>query len=607
MFIRAVRKQNRGSAQVYYYHQLIESVRTPRGPRQRILLNLGTLEIPPGDWKALANRIEALYLGQPALTPLAPPVEALARHYADLLRQQEFSRAAAEAPAAAQWERVDLGSLRTGEARTLGGEAVALKAFQDLGFPKILAELGFSPAQVQQVALLIIGRLLHPASERQTAVWAKELSALGELLGADFRRLSHNALYRLADLLTARRPEIETRLAQNARARFALGEKIILYDLTNTYLTGRAHENSLGQRGHSKEKRQDRPLLTLALVLDGDGFPKASRVFPGNVSEPGTLAEMLRTLRQEVIRPPADLFQITPTVVMDAGIASAANLAAIQEAGLHYVAVSRSRPREVPAEGLTVIRENDSATIRVKRLAQDGEVILYCHSTARGRKEAAMRTRMQQGFEEKLQNLAAGLEKPRGCKNYEKVLERLGRLRERYPSIAQFYDIQVHHHDGQVKNITWEIPAPEKIQNKFSGSYYLRSNRHDLSDQELWSLYIMLNQVEEAFRALKSELGLRPVYHRVDRRLEGHLFITVLAYHLLAAIQRRLRQKGLCHRWQTIRRRLATQLRVTVSLTNDRGERLYLRQTTDPEPFHLEVCQALALAPKPLKTKQFKV
>jgi transposase len=605
MFIRVVRKQNRGSAQAYYYHQLIESVRTPRGPRQRILLNLGTLDVPPGEWKALANRIEALYLGQPALTPLTPRLEALARHYADLLRRQEFSRAAAAEPAAAQWERVDLDSLRTGEARTLGGEAVALKAFQDLGFPKILADLGLSPIQVQQAALLIIGRLLHPASERQTAVWAKELSALGELLGADFRRLSHNALYRLADLLTARRHEIETRLAQNAQALFALGEKIILYDLTNTYLTGRAHENSLGQRGHSKEKRQDRPLLTLALVLDGDGFPKASRVFPGNVSEPGTLAEMLRTLHQEVSRPD-ELLQLTPTVVLDAGIASAANLAAIQEAGWHYVAVSRSRPREVPAEGLTVIRENDATTIRVKRLAQDGEVILYCHSTARGRKEAAMRTRMQQRFEEKLQNLAAGLAKPRGCRNYEKVLGRLGRLRERYPSIAQFYHIQVQHQDGQVQKITWEIQDQEKIQNKFSGSYYLRSNRHDLSDQELWSLYIMLNQVEEAFRALKSELGLRPVFHRVDRRLEGHLFITVLAYHLLAAIQRRLRQHGLSHRWQTVRIRLATQLRVTISLTNDRGERLYLRQTTDPEPFHLEVYRALGLAPKPLKTKQFK-
>jgi transposase len=117
----------------------------------------------------------------------------------------------------------------------------------------------------------------------------------------------------------------------------------------------------------------------------------------------------------------------------------------------------------------------------------------------------------------------------------------------------------------------------------------------------------MLNQVEDAFRSLKSELGLRPVYHRLDRRLEGHLFISVLAYHLLAVIQRRLRAQGLSRRWQTIRSHLAMQMRVTVAITNDKGERLYIRQTTDPEPFHLEIYRALNLPPKPLKTKRLRV
>jgi len=117
----------------------------------------------------------------------------------------------------------------------------------------------------------------------------------------------------------------------------------------------------------------------------------------------------------------------------------------------------------------------------------------------------------------------------------------------------------------------------------------------------------MLIQVEEALGALKSELGLRPAFHRVDRRLEGHLFITVLAYHLLAAIQRQLRHKGISCRWQTIRAPLATQMRVTVSLAHEQGERLYIRQTTDPEPFHLMVYQALGLAPQPLKTKRLKI
>ncbi len=601
MFIRTVRKKNRSSGQVYYYQQLVESVRTPRGPRQRILLNLGALEIPQAEWKELANRIEALYLGQQTLYPAAPHLEALAQQYAALLRQQELSRAAVAA-AEAQWETVDLASLSTGTCRTVGGEAVAWQAWQDLGLSKILKDIGFSETQIQQAALLVIGRLLHPGSERETAAWAKEMSALEEIAGADCKNLSNNALYRLSDLLVAHQAEIEVGLARAARELFSLGEKIILYDLTNTYMAGRVQASELCQRGHSKEKRSDRPLLTLALVLDGDGFPKASRVFPGNVSEPSTLLEMLQTLQSELASEPS-LFQQAQTVVIDAGIATAANLAAIQAAGFSYIAVSRSRPSEIPAEGMVVIRETDATTIQVKRLDQDGEVILCCQSSARARKEAEMRTRMQKRFEEGLAKLAAGLAKPRGTKNYGKVMERLGRLRERYPTIAQFYEIKVEHHAGQATRLTWEITQPEQLQNRFAGAYYLRSNRQDLDDAELWSLYMMLNQVEDAFRSLKSELGLRPVFHRLDRRLAGHLFITVLAYHLLAVIQRRLRAKGLSYRWQTIRARLATQMRVTVAMTNDQGERLLIRQTTDPEPFHREIYRALNLPPKPLKTK----
>lgn len=604
MFIREIIKKNPGSDQLFVYHRLMEAVRTPQGPRQRILLNLGNLDLPREDWKLLANRIEDLYLGHHVFGAPPEPVEQLAQHYARLLRQRELQRAAvAPEKSEAEWETVDLRSLTSGECRTLGGEAVALKAFRQLGLPEMLSALGLSPVQVQQAALLIIGRLLHPASERDTALWAREISALGELLNTDFRRLSNNSLYRLSDRLVAHRPEIERRLAQKEKAWFTLEEKIILYDLTNTYLTGNAWESSLARRGRSKEKRRDCPLLTLALVVDEDGFPKASRVFPGNVGEPGTLKEMLQALL-EVRGEPFPLLKTKPTVVLDAGVATAENLALIQEIGCHYVAVARQRPQEIPAAGLLVIKEDKSSTVRVKRLDQEGEVLLYCHSTGRARKEQGMQTRMQQRFEEGLQNLATSLSKPRGRKRYDKVVERLGRLKEKYPSVAQFYRIEVQHQDGQAIRLTWSIDAPEKLQARFAGTYYLRSDRRDLDDKALWSLYMMLTQLEDAFRSLKSELGLRPVYHRHDRRLEGHLFISVLAYHLLATIRRDLKKKGIHYRWQNLRRRLSTQMRVTVGLTNDRGERLYLRQTTDPEPFHLEIYRALGLPPKPLTTKR---
>jgi len=183
-------------------------------------------------------------------------------------------------------------------------------------------------------------------------------------------------------------------------------------------------------------------------------------------------------------------------------------------------------------------------------------------------------------------------------------MERLGRLRERYPTLAQFYEILVDQAEGKATRLRWRIPQEEKLALRFSGAYLIRSSRKDLDEKQLWSLYNMLTSVEESFRALKSELGLRPLFHRVDRRLEGHLFLTVCAYHLLVAIQRELRPRGIHHRWETIRTQMQTQCRVTVSLLNDRGQRILVRQTTEPEPFHKEVYRALGLPLKPLSPKK---
>lgn len=342
MFIREITKKNSGYDKTFTYHRLMESVRTPKGPRQRVLLNLGCLNLPSTEWKALANRIEEILVAQTTFVTPPPHIEDLAQHYARMLRKKEMQ--IIPALQEATWEKVDLNSLSQGEFRSLGGEAVAYDAFQHLGLPAILTQLGFSNEQTHRAALLIIGRLLHPASERDTAIWGQEISALSELLGADFRRLSNNALYRLSDALVRHREEIENRLAQREREVWGLGEKIILYDLTNTYLTGRGHESTLAHRGHSKEKRDDHPLLTLALVVDEDGFPKKSRVLPGNASEPDSLKDFLEAYKSDLSRR-QPLFAELPTVVIDAGVGTGDNLKLILGEGFHYVTVSRSRRR----------------------------------------------------------------------------------------------------------------------------------------------------------------------------------------------------------------------------------------------------------------------
>lgn len=601
MFIRAVTKKNPGYDKTFTYHRLMESIRTPKGPRQRILLNLGHLELPPEDWKTLANRIEEIVSNQVSFFPPAPHIESLAQYYAQLLRQKEMQ--AIPTAEEAEWERVNLKSLSQGEFRTIGGEAVAYDAFKSLGLPEILAGLGLTEDHIHQAALLIIGRLLHPSSERETALWAKEISALGELLGVEFRRLSNNALYRLSDELVRHRDEIENLLAGRERESFGLGEKIILYDLTNTYLTGRAHESRMAHHGHSKQKRDDCPLLTLALVLDEDGFPKKSKVLPGNASEPGSLKGFLEAYKLDLSRR-QPLFKELPTVVIDAGVSTQDNLKLLRGEGFHYVTVSRTRPTETPSENLVVIKSEKDSTIKARRMDRDEEVILYCESSARARKEQSMKASFQKRFEEGMEAIASSLARKRGRKSYGKVMEKLGRLRERYPTISRFYDVDIREERGRVTRIEWSIDDEKELEARFSGSYYIRSSRTDLDEKQLWSLYMMLGQVEESFRCLKSELGLRPVYHRKDPRQEGHLFITVLAYHLLATIQRKLKSKGISHRWNTLRERLSTHMRATASVNNDKGERIYLRQTGDPEPFHLHIYRVLGLPANPLKTKR---
>ena len=293
------------------------------------------------------------------------------------------------------------------------------------GFPRSFPIWGLARSQIHRAALLVIGRLLHPARERESALWGKEISALEELLDADFRHLSNNVLYRTSDQLVEHREEIERLLAERERELFRLGEKIFLYDLTNTYLAGRAHESSRAHHGRSKQKRDDCPLLTLALVLDEDGFPKASQLLPGNVSESGTLRHFLEAFKAESESQPS-IFKEAPTVVIDAGIGTEKNLELISEEGFHYICVSRSRPKETPEEGLVVIKEDKGSTIEVKRLGHNGEALLYCRSSARARKEEAIKTRFRKHFEEGLQSIASSLTKRRGEKSYEKVMERLG-------------------------------------------------------------------------------------------------------------------------------------------------------------------------------------
>jgi transposase len=409
-----------------------------------------------------------------------------------------------------------------------------------------------------------------------------------------------NRLYRASDALYKHREALQDHLFAQAQSILGFGQTITLYDLTNTYFEGIAAGVSKAKRGHSKEKRSDCPLVTLAMALDGSGFPRRSRVFAGNASEPATMKDMLTGLGA-----PSGA-----TVVMDAGIATEANLSWLRAQGYHYVVVSKLRERQFDPALATSTQSAGEQTIKIQRvLDEQGHALLYCHSPAREQKDRAIDAAKTAGFEAVLLKLQAGLSKPRGTKDLAKIMERLGRAKQRYSRAAQHYQVEVTKDDSgtQVRAITWTKRIKPGSAAAHPGVYCLRTTLVELDNATLWRTYTMLTNLESVFRSLKTDLGLRPVHHQIDRRVEGHLFITVLAYHFVHTLRLQLKAKGIDDSWETLRETLATQRRVTATMQRRDGRAVHVRKATRPEPQHQKLNAILGLSPNPCGTHRVLV
>ncbi len=600
MFIREIQKKNPNSSKVFISHRLIESVRTPRGPRQRVVINLGQLDIPKENWKELANRIEDLLRGYESSTvPISVEIEALARHHTkQILRKQRSEKKETHVLENEQdFRNVDINAVSSSDGKSVGPEHAGLEAMKALGFFDLFRQLGFTDDESNLATLQIVGRLVHPGSERELRRYAKEQSALDELLGCNFSSsVGHNMLYHNSDLLFKHKETIERFLRMRSREIFSLGETIILYDLTNTYFSGSAAEYKKAKRGRSKQKRSDRPLVTLGLVLDERGFIKCSRIFDGNVGEPLTLVDMINDIHSQVSRETPPLLVTKPTIVMDAGIASEDNLALIKENGFSYIVVSRSKPEQIGNGSFEQIKEG----IKIKEMHIGNETYLHCISDGKMKKEQALVNKARDAMKEEIEYLSEGLNIKRRLKSYPKVLERIGRLRQHYSRVSKGFAIDVKEQKGKAVTITWSFD-PSKLGKPYDGSYFIRTDRMDLSKNEIWSLYIMLTSVEDAFRCLKGELGLRPIHHSKSDRIEGHLFISILAYHLLNYIRQHLRKAGINHRWDTVRSLLQTHIALSTHLPTADGKMVHLRYCSIPTPRQVEVYSALKITSTPLK------
>jgi len=609
MFIREKSKTVKGKK--YIQHQLIESIRTPAGPRQRLVLNLGFLDLPQDKWKELADTIESEVHQQSRLFVTDAQIEKLARHYAKVIVREKLNKESERAASdnvpgrlSADYQSVDVNSVSSSEARKIGAEHVVLAQMREYKFDKMLKELGFTENQVNYAKILIAGRLVHPSSERETARWANEDSAVLELLPAKIN-IYDTALHKTAVLLWEQHDKIEQRLSQAAREIFGLKETIILYDLTNTYFEGSKKGSKIAKHAKSKDKRNDRPVITLALTLDAQGFPKQSKVYEGNISEPGTLEKMLDELSNVV-----DGFNPQKTIVIDAGIATEDNLQIIKRKQFKYLAVSRKKSYGDDfwqGSQEHQIKLSDKKTrLRVRLVTTKKELYLLCHSEAKEAKEKAILERRLKKFEEGLNGMNKGLKKKRAHKKYDKIIERIGRLKEKY-GVGSLYDIDVKQEKGVATKIIFNKNPNGKAKEKRVGEYVIRTNRLDLSEEEISKIHRTLTTIEDSFRSMKSELGLRPNYHKRDDTSTAHIFITVIAYHIITGILKKLRTNGINYSWRTIRDILSTQVRVTTSFQTEDKATIHIRTTTSPTLKQSDIYSKLELVQKPLKQVKIKL
>jgi transposase len=608
MFIRQTRTRNTSTGEGYFTFRLVRGERIAGKVRQITVLNLGrNFALKQKDWPVLCSRIEQLLAPQESLLSLNCPahIERLAQRYVGLLvaraPQGESAAHNSSTPCAAatvqhrtpDFQQVDIDSLQQTQPRSVGVEHVGLQILEQLGFVEKLSELGVNGVMRAAILGNLIARMAHPVSELATWRWLQTHSALGELIDVDFETFSHMRLYRASDALMRHRTGIEEHLFSRVQTLFGLEETVTLYDLTNTYMEGDAAANPKAQRGRSKEKRSDCPLVTLGLVLDGSGFVRRSRTFTGNVSEGTTLQDMLTGLSA----PPAAL------VVMDAGIASEANVAWLVEHGYRYLVVRRGGAREFDGTRAIAIETASGQKLRLqKELSADGkEVRLNCHSAGRESKETAMVRRFTQQFEAGLQKIVAGLQKPRAEKRYDKLLERIGRLKQKSRGTSQHYKVKLLTDESgkTVTALTWEKSLVSGTMATHPGVYCLRSNETTWDEQRLWRTYTMLTDIESVFRSLKGELGLRPVFHSKEDRSDGHLFITVLAYQCVQVARTKLRAAGINESWTELRRTLSVQRRVTASLRRKDGRTVHVRKCTKAEPALMEIYTALGIHSTP--------
>ncbi len=588
MYFKSSGRHNPQTGKHDWYYRLVESYRNALGEvRQRTVLSVGFIDHLTADQlNNIAYGLNARLSGEILLFE-DPEVSSQVNHlYERMVKEKKVDRIQKPQDKNHDWQQVDLNTLKNKEVSEIGSEWLVSQAIEELGMSDYLRGKGWDEEQIALAKTHLICRTVYPASEFETVRYMKENSSACEITSYPKDKVNHYKLYQISKALYNEKTGLEEHLSTKTNELFDLEDKIILYDLTNTYFEGEKRGSKLARRGRSKEKRSDCPLVVLALVVNVEGFIKYSSIYSGNMSDPVTLAETIEKLR--LCTSESDKRAV---VVMDAGIATTDNLGMLKEKGYKYVCVKRGKLknyRVLEDSKPVIVLDNKEREIELRRIEahNDSEYYLKVSSPAKALTESSMNNLFMSRFEQGLQMIAKSIASKGGIKKYDKVCERIGRLKEKYPSANRMFNINIEKTQQDIcSGITWSINQHvAKIKEDAIGIYFLQTNLQEAEEKLVWSIYNCIRNIESAFRCLKTDLNLRPVYHKTDEATQAHLHLGLLAYWVVNTIRYRLKTKGINSSWTEINRIMKTQKCVTTTIENDKEQIISLRRCSEPNP-----------------------
>jgi transposase len=561
MFLRPNNRSKDGKAHTYW--SLVETVRTPEGPRQRTLCYLGELN---GSTQARWLKTIDVFNEQGES------------------RQLKLFPAEVEAPEDdPSVARVQLNKVRLERSRQFGNCYIGLELWRrlklDQFYEEIVDEKAADVPWSRIAALLAINRLCEPTSELAVEERWYPATALDDLLGIAEGKVNDTRLYRCLDQLIPHKTKLEQHLRQRYGELFAANFDVLLYDLTSSYVEGEAEQNPMMRRGYSRDHRGDCKQVVIALIVNEDGFPLSYETFNGNRSDVTTLETVIRMVERKYGK-------ARRVWIFDRGIISEDNLQALRKRdGQYLVGTPRAKLKQFEKQLLDGKWEKIRPDVEVQRVSTPSgeETYILCRSTARKAKETAMRKRVSTSMEKALGQLEKRIASG-SLKDRSKIERMLGKIQARHPSVNDLYNVAVQENSNGLR-LEWKLIEQRRAwRDAREGAYLLRTNLKDERTEELWKKYIQLTEAEAAFRALKSELAIRPIFHQKEHRVKAHILVAFLGYALWVTFKHLLKRTNSDLSPARALALLSTLHSADIILPTTDGREIRLRRITTPNP-----------------------